>query len=139
MFTLKYTEYCSVVEMNRFPSCQVLVMSYSVFSMFALVYITVAFYSIIPSRIVECESRKIAYRGHVSTTISGRTCQAWNAQTPHKHNVRGIMLPEKNLTNAKNYCRRPHHFFTIGQYCYTTDVKMRWEFCDIPMCKLGML
>merc|ERR1712212_629415 len=26
-----------------------------------------------------------SYRGKIATTISGKTCQAWNKQTPHKH------------------------------------------------------
>ena len=40
------------------------------------------------------------------------------------------------LNDAKNYCRNPQN---SGQrpWCFTTDRKKRWEYCDIPKCTPG--
>lgn len=27
----------------------------------------------------------VAYRGTIAVTVTGKTCQRWSAQTPHKH------------------------------------------------------
>uniref|UniRef100_A0A8C6XZJ9 Kringle domain-containing protein n=1 Tax=Naja naja TaxID=35670 RepID=A0A8C6XZJ9_NAJNA len=61
--------------------------------------------------IPECEGRICMhcsgenYRGKVSTTESGLTCQAWASQEPHAHGYIPSKLPEKNLIS--NYCRNP--------------------------------
>nr|XP_055041438.1 apolipoprotein(a)-like isoform X2 [Misgurnus anguillicaudatus] len=70
------------------------------------------------------------YRGKISTTESGHTCQRWDSQTPHNHVYVPEILPEKNL--EENFCRNPD-----GQprpWCYTTNPSKRWEFCTIPRC-----
>lgn len=78
-----------------------------------------------------CESAQQAdYRGTISTTQSGKTCQAWDSQSPHGH-----IRTEENYPNAgleSNYCRNPD-----GEpvaWCYTTDREKRWEFCSVPTC-----
>ncbi|CAC5423642.1 unnamed protein product [Mytilus coruscus] len=75
----------------------------------------------------ECikNARGSDYIGKMSTTESGRTCQAWNKQTPHRHS-------KSNVGDAKNYCRNPDN--EPRPWCYTTDSKKRWEFCRIPIC-----
>lgn len=60
----------------------------------------------------------------INTTISNRTCQRWDSDTPHGHNF--------NNLNAENYCRNPDN--EPEPWCYTTDPNKRWEICDIPFC-----
>lgn len=70
------------------------------------------------------------YTGTVSVTVSGRKCQNWHDQTPHKHDYAEH--------GNHNYCR--NHGFDAndapsGVWCYTTDPDVRWEFCSqIPVC-----
>jgi hypothetical protein len=70
------------------------------------------------------------YGGLVSVTSSGRKCQNWHDQTPHKHNL------GEGYGNH-NYCRN-YDFGSadapLGVWCYTTDPNVRWEFCDVPAC-----
>jgi integrin beta 3 len=64
------------------------------------------------------------YRGCQAQTVTGKTCQKWNIQTPHKHKK---VLGEKGVGDH-NYCRNPDGEDTI--WCYTTDPDKRWEYCD---------
>ncbi|XP_034324268.2 uncharacterized protein [Magallana gigas] len=64
------------------------------------------------------------YTGTWNKTKSGKTCQAWSSQTPHKHGFTSL---------PNNYCRNPDG--EPHAWCYTTDTNTRWEFCDIPQCK----
>merc|ERR1711874_603228 len=73
------------------------------------------------------------YRGTVSVTTSGRTCQAWNKKSPQQH----ATYTEKNIKESglgeHNYCRN------VGGndkavWCYTTDPKKRLEYCAVPVC-----
>ena len=67
------------------------------------------------------------YRGKQNTTISGRTCQAWNVDTPHTR-LEGLS-PEEFPYLEENYCRNPSDWHdTI--WCYTTDTDKVWEFCS---------
>ena len=77
------------------------------------------------------------YQGQLSETISGRVCQPWSAQVPHKHKdySNDADFPLGNISSAKNYCRDPSG---LGRtWCYTMDPNIRWEFCNYPTC-LGM-
>lgn len=65
------------------------------------------------------------YAGTWNKTKSGKSCQAWSSQKPHKHGF--THLP-------KNHCRNPDG--EPHTWCYTTDPKTRWEFCDLPQCSM---
>ncbi|XP_065064080.1 plasminogen-like [Rhopilema esculentum] len=82
----------------------------------------------------ECKMTKKGgdYRGTVSKTSSGKSCQAWAAQTPHRHTKTAESHPNDDLTG--NYCRNPDGE-PNGPWCYTTTSK-RWEYCDVPTCKV---
>lgn len=74
------------------------------------------------------------YFGRVSKTRSGRTCQRWNSQSPHKHSrTNPSKFPETKLSEAANYCRNPDGE-SGGPWCYTTDSNKRWEYCSVPSC-----
>jgi len=77
------------------------------------------------------------YSGSIAVTKSGKTCQNWDAQTPHKHSQGRFTAYWNNLgedvTSASNYCRNPDDT-TGGLWCYTTDSNKRWEFCAVPIC-----
>ena len=64
------------------------------------------------------------YIGGTSQTVSGLTCQAWNVQTPHKH--------EFGRLGDHNHCRNPDG--ESGVWCYTTNPDKRWELCDVREC-----
>jgi len=84
--------------------------------------------------------KKMDYTGTYSLTTSGKTCQAWNTNKPHKHSYskdpkdpKNKNFPDASVADAKNYCRNPSAY-SGGLWCYTTDPKKRWELCDIPKC-----
>ena len=63
------------------------------------------------------------YRGTANTTQSGRGCQRWDAQSPHRHGFSAL---------DENYCRNPDG--EPRAWCYTTDAAKRWELCSVPFC-----
>jgi hypothetical protein len=73
------------------------------------------------------------YEGTMSTTASGRTCQRWDQQTPHKH----VFTPEKFWFRENflknNYCRVPNDWdMTMPMpWCITTDPKVFSEHCNV--------
>lgn len=70
------------------------------------------------------------YRGKISTTENGFTCQRWDSQKPHNHGYIPSVLPEKYLED--NYCRNPDG--DPKPWCFTTSPSKRWDFCSIPRC-----
>lgn len=74
----------------------------------------------------------INYLGLKNVTISGRTCQDWNSQYPHKHEQTDKIM----LRNSRNYCRNPDGE-PGGPWCYTNDRNKRWEYCNIPSCPIS--
>ena len=72
------------------------------------------------------------FRGTLSTTKSGKKCQAWGVQTPHEHSRRPTDYPDAGLEN--NYCRNPDN--QAAPWCYTTDTATRWEYCFVPTCPM---
>ena len=73
------------------------------------------------------------YVGDISVTSSGRTCQRWNAQRPHSHNITADRIPDQTLGAAENFCRSPD-FDPSGPWCFTTDPAVKWEYCNVPVC-----
>jgi len=76
------------------------------------------------------EVHQADYRGTISETASGRECQRWDSQEPHKHSRTRKNYPESGLN--ENYCRNPDG--EDAAWCYTTDENKRWEYCDVPFC-----
>ncbi|XP_078578043.1 adhesion G-protein coupled receptor G7-like [Branchiostoma floridae x Branchiostoma japonicum] len=81
----------------------------------------------------------VTYRGNVSITKSGRTCQRWDAITPHRPEIHITEFPNAGL--VENFCRNPVRGF-FGErhdipWCYTTDPNVMWEGCDIPPCSVS--
>ena len=87
------------------------------------------------------------YIGTVSQTVSGRSCQYWNSQSPHSHFFTEIdMFPDHKkdksakLADVKNYCRNAavssFSVYTPLPWCYTNSSgNITWEYCNIPRCK----
>ncbi|XP_077977468.1 apolipoprotein(a)-like [Glandiceps talaboti] len=67
------------------------------------------------------------YRGTVSTTINGYTCQSWSSQTPNTHSITPENNPAKGLGDH-HFCRNPDN--EPGAWCYTVDGP-KWEICDV--------
>uniref|UniRef100_A0A671RPU6 Prothrombin n=1 Tax=Sinocyclocheilus anshuiensis TaxID=1608454 RepID=A0A671RPU6_9TELE len=69
------------------------------------------------------------YGGTVSVTKSGKSCQYWKSNFPHRiHelNVTQLKLPE-------NFCRNPDKSIE-GPWCFTRDPTVRRESCRVPKC-----
>nr|Q7M323.1 RecName: Full=Plasminogen [Capra hircus] len=71
-----------------------------------------------------------SYRGTSSTTVTGRKCQSWSSMIPHRHQKTPESYPNAGLT--MNYCRNPDA--DKSPWCYTTDPRVRWEFCNLKKC-----
>ncbi|EDL02066.1 plasminogen, isoform CRA_f [Mus musculus] len=72
------------------------------------------------------------YRGKTAVTAAGTPCQGWAAQEPHRHS---IFTPQTNPRAGleKNYCRNPDGDVN-GPWCYTTNPRKLYDYCDIPLC-----
>ncbi|CAH1777804.1 unnamed protein product, partial [Owenia fusiformis] len=76
------------------------------------------------------------YMAYTNTTLSGKTCQRWDSQTPHSHDqTDASKFPDRTIFEASNYCRNPDGK-QPGPWCFTTDNSTRWEFCNIPYCDI---
>ena len=60
-------------------------------------------------------------------TLSGKNCQNWMTQYPHKHNFNENTHPDKDLGDH-NYCRNPDNKRS-GDWCFTLDDHKKWESC----------
>ncbi|PFX27301.1 Tyrosine-protein kinase transmembrane receptor ROR1 [Stylophora pistillata] len=74
----------------------------------------------------------VGYHGNVNITRSGRTCQSWKSQCPHRH----WRIPKDvaDSKNDSNMCRNPDSSAPVGPWCYTTDPNVRWEYCNVSRC-----
>ncbi|XP_019624923.1 PREDICTED: fibropellin-1-like [Branchiostoma belcheri] len=71
------------------------------------------------------------YRGNVSVTGSGLSCQPWDAQSPHRHVYTPATFPTAGLDH--NFCRNPDG--KSRPWCYTTDPSVRFEYCNVSLCE----
>jgi len=73
-------------------------------------------------------SKDSGYRGCQTRTKTGKVCQKWSSQSPHKHSRTPGSKKYGKFKLIKNYCRNPDGEKSI--WCYTTDKKKRWEYCN---------
>ncbi|KAK2193210.1 hypothetical protein NP493_16g00044 [Ridgeia piscesae] len=74
--------------------------------------------------------------GAVSFTETGRRCQYWSSHTIHHHwECPGEAVNDNYCTNS--FVGKPG-CFKSRPWCYTTDPKVRWEYCNIHMCTRGI-
>ena len=74
------------------------------------------------------------YKGSLSHTKKGISCQSWDSQNPHKHKYKNEEdFPDATLADAHNYCRNPDNK-TDGPWCLTMKKKVKWQYCDVPPC-----
>ena len=79
------------------------------------------------------EEKHTDYRGTISTTMNGYTCQKWTEQTPHEHERTPENYPNGGLGDH-NYCRNPSD--SESAWCYTTDPGKKYDWCYVPSCSL---
>ena len=71
------------------------------------------------------------YRGRQTRTKNGYTCQNWLKTYPHNpHSA----VKKKIPSNANhNYCRN-YDNDKSGPWCYTTNPRKKYDYCDIKQC-----
>ncbi|XP_041052595.1 prothrombin [Carcharodon carcharias] len=72
-----------------------------------------------------------SYKGNISMTLSGRECQYWSSNYPHRPIYNPESHNQSDLTD--NYCRNPSDSH-MGPWCYTKDPAVQTEACYIPRC-----
>jgi len=86
-------------------------------------------------------NRKYAkYTGDVDTTNTGKTCQDWDSQYPHKHRAgghytdaatkRGIDADMGKRTDDEGIAMCANPDKSPKPWCYTTNPKKRWDWCS---------
>ncbi|KAG5284994.1 hypothetical protein AALO_G00032830 [Alosa alosa] len=70
------------------------------------------------------------YSEAVAITSSGKTCQYWSSNYPHRITEFNTALDD---SLKENYCRNPDQS-PDGPWCFTCDPTVRRESCAIPKC-----
>ncbi|CAH1777248.1 unnamed protein product [Owenia fusiformis] len=89
-----------------------------------------------PPHVEECKKTRLGknYMGRNIYTTSGKVCQDWTSQYPHRHDVyEDSQFPDYTIGSALNYCRNPTNK-PNGPWCFTTDINTEWEYCAINYC-----
>ena len=91
------------------------------------------------NEVISTDDKGASYRGCQTTTRGGHTCQRWDSQAVHKNKYFDASDEQKAANGlTENYCRNPDSSETV--WCYTTDPKTRWDYCDpIDIPKNGKL
>ncbi|KAL2088769.1 hypothetical protein ACEWY4_015668 [Coilia grayii] len=71
------------------------------------------------------------YSSAVSATSSGKACQYWSSNFPHRITEFNVSLEE---SLKENYCRNPDQS-PDGPWCFTRDPGVRRESCGVPSCE----
>ena len=75
-------------------------------------------------------SRGLSYRGSLSITRNGLTCQQWAPQLMRISGVDESALAE---LRGHNYCRNVDND-PAGPWCYTTNPHAPKDYCSMPVC-----
>ncbi|XP_076657285.1 uncharacterized protein LOC143361615 [Halictus rubicundus] len=91
--------------------------------------------------LMKCKLTQIGkeYRGSISKTVSDVPCQSWTAADPIHEVSKDIHdddFPERSMKTVKNYCRNPTGE-PRGPWCYTLDLSLIDDRCDVPLCNFG--
>ncbi|CAH1799071.1 unnamed protein product [Owenia fusiformis] len=75
------------------------------------------------------------YTGHMSETRGGHKCMQWSKQRPHEHTLGSTdrEFIDGSVKAAKNYCRNVNSD-PLGPWCYTTNKRVEFDYCDVPVC-----
>ncbi|XP_053383873.1 uncharacterized protein LOC123562463 [Mercenaria mercenaria] len=93
-------------------------------------------YCKVPKCKVDCFTIASEYTGPTSKTTSGHICQRWSSDTPHHHKYHSDeRFPDASVDEAANHCRSPDG--DVTPWCYTTNEKERWEYCNVSRCGGG--
>lgn len=77
------------------------------------------------------EDKGETYRGLVTSTVSGRTCEKWTSDKPHK--ATGLGGDDVGIGNH-NFCRNPDGS-EEKPWCFTMDPTVEREKCNVPKCE----
>ncbi|CAD5125316.1 DgyrCDS13559 [Dimorphilus gyrociliatus] len=88
----------------------------------------------------------IDYEGNVQKTVNGITCQIWRVQFPKAHPFYlDSFFPEKNITEAENYCRNPsksvpNYDHLAKPFCISSrSVNQSVGDCNLKVCQYSFL
>ena len=73
------------------------------------------------------------YFGSQNTSADGLKCLKWDTQHPVIRDPEIPMELFPEMLNAENFCRNPGGL-KKKPWCYTSDPKIEWQYCDIPVC-----
>ncbi|XP_033330856.2 uncharacterized protein LOC117222927 isoform X1 [Megalopta genalis] len=91
--------------------------------------------------LMKCKLTQIGreYRGLIAKTVGDTPCQSWSAEEPIHEISKDIHdddFPERSMKSVKNYCRNPTGE-SRGPWCYTLDLSLIDDKCDVPLCNFG--